>query len=105
VSGQNDTPQRVTAWSVRIEQTDGNWVGTITSDNPQEMLQTPGLSGVFSVTVSASGPDFPETQLQPLADSNPDVGCNENCAAMVGIVASATDAGANYWTVWDAFCS
>ena len=105
VSGEYETPARVTKWAVRIEQIDGNWTGIITSDDPHATLQTPGLSGVFRVRVTASGPEFGETELEPLPDSKRDVGCNSNCAAMVGIVASATATGANYWTVWDAFCS
>jgi hypothetical protein len=105
ISGQNETPSRVTEWQVQIEQTDGNWIGTITSDNPREILQTPGLSGVFAVRVTAGGAEFGPTELTPLPDSKPDVGCNSNCAAMVGIVASPDAVGANYWTVWDAFCS
>ena len=105
VSGQNETPSRVTSWTVRFEQQDGNWTGEITSDNPQETLKTPGLSGTFNVQVEASGPEFGPTQLEPLPDSKPDVGCNDNCAAFVGIVASPDADGANYWTVWDAVCS
>lgn len=105
ISGQNETPTRVTKWEVRIEQTDGNWVGSITSENPRENLKTPGLSGVFNVRVTASGPEFGETELTPLPESKADIGCNENCASMVGIVASETGVGANYWTTWDAICS
>ncbi len=62
ISGQNETPARVAEWEVRLEQTDGNWVGTITSADPREILQTPDLSGVFA----ASGPEFSPTELQPL---------------------------------------
>jgi hypothetical protein len=104
VSGQCETPARVTKWSVRIEQVDGNWTGTIASDDPHAILQTPDLSGTFSVEVTASGPEFGETKLEPLPESKAEIGCNSNCAAMVGIVASTTATGANYWTVWDAFC-
>lgn len=105
VSPQNDTAEWVTKWEVRLEQTDGNWAGTITSERPQEILQTPELSGVFNVRVTASGPKFGPTTLDPLPDSKPDIGCNSNCAAMVGIVATADGDGANYWTTWDAICS
>lgn len=105
VSGQNETPRRVTSWEVRLEQEGGNWVGTITSENPHEILRTPGLSGLFSVQVTASGPEFGKTDLTPLPDSKPNIGCNSNCASFVGIVASPDAIGANYWTVWDAICS
>ena len=88
-----------------IQQQDGNWIGKITSQDPQEQLQTPGLSGVFTVEVWGSGPDIPWQQLQVQSGSNPDVGCNSNCAAMVGIVANEDGTSAEYWTVWDAFCS
>jgi len=105
ISPSNNTSQYVTEWSVTLQQQDGNWQGTITSANPQQILQTPGLSGVFNVTVTASGPNMSERQLTPQAGSNPNVGCNSNCAAMVGIVADPGGGDAHYWTVWDAFCS
>lgn len=90
---------------MKIEQKDGNWVGSITSENPEKVLQTPGLSGEFLVTVKASGPNFDETTLEPEPYSKPDIGCNSNCAGMVGIVVTDDHAGARYWTVWDAVCS
>ncbi|MBG0775693.1 MAG: hypothetical protein H0S85_04585 [Desulfovibrionaceae bacterium] len=104
VSPQNDTAHAVTAWRIEITQKDGNWTGAITSDAPRQTLCTPGLSGVFKVRVTASGPKMPETQLTPSAGSQADVGCNSNCQAMVGIVAQPGGTAANYWTVWDALC-
>jgi hypothetical protein len=106
VSSQNETPKFVKDWKVKIEQQDGNWSGTITSEDPEAQLQTPGLSGVFNVTVTATvGAVLQPRTLSPQAGSNPDVGCNSNCAAMVGIVALPGGANAEYWTVWDAFCN
>jgi hypothetical protein len=105
VSPQNETPARVTSWAVDIQHTDGDWSGTITSADPRATLKTPGLSGVFSVKVTASGPEFGPSELQPVEGTQPDVGCNENCSSFVGIVASPDTTGANYWTVWDAICS
>jgi hypothetical protein len=105
VSPQNETAARVTSWTVQIEQTDGNWAGEITSDNPRATLQTPGLSGVFSVEVTASGPEFGSTELQPVEGTQPGtIGCGENCSSFVGIVATPDATGANYWTTWDATC-
>jgi hypothetical protein len=104
ISPSNDTEKYVTQWSVTIQQQDGNWSGTITSDDPQQILQTPGLSGIFNVTVKASGPNFGEKQLSPQSGSQPNIGCNSNCAAMVGIVATPGGNDANYWTTWDAIC-
>ena len=103
ISPQNNTAQYVTQWTVEISQ--GNWSGTITSANPQQNLDTPNLSGEFNVTVTGSGPNLPEQQLSPQSGSNPNIGCNSNCYAMVGIVATPDGSGANYWTVWDAFCN
>ena len=105
VSPQNETASRVPTWEVTLEQQDGDWTGTITSANPQQVLQTPGLSGTFSVKVVASGPEFGPSELSPQPGTQPEVGCNANCAAMIGIVANPTDIGARYWTVWDAMCS
>lgn len=105
VSPQNDTDGNVTEWSVTVEQVDGNWAGTITSANPTQTLQTPGLSGIFNVTVVGSGPKLPPQKLTPTDYSKPNIGCNSNCSAMIGIVANADGTDANYWTVWDALCS
>ena len=105
VSPQNHTSTNVTSWSVTIQQQGGNWSGKITSKNPYQQLQTPGLSGIFNVTVEASGPKFKEKKLTPQSGSKPDVGCNSNCAAMIGIVSNPDGTDANYWTVWDAICS
>jgi hypothetical protein len=103
VSPQNDTKENVTNWSVTIEQ--GDWSGTITSGDPYEQLQTSGMSGIFKVTVTGSGPQMPQQTLTVQDGSNPEVGCNSNCAAMVGIVSSPDGTSAQYWTVWNAFCS
>jgi hypothetical protein len=105
VSPQNHTSTNVTSWSVKITQQGGNWTGEITSKNPQQQLQTPNLSGIFDVVVEASGPKFKEKKLTPQSGSKPDVGCNSNCAAMIGIVSNPDGTDANYWTVWDAICS
>jgi hypothetical protein len=104
ISPANNTAQVVTKWSVKLEQEGGNWTGTITSDAPYTNLHTPNLSGLFRVTVTASGPNLPETQLTPQSGSNANIGCNSNCASMVGIVATPDGKSANYWTTWDAFC-
>ncbi len=105
VSPQHETEKYVTKWMVKLEQKNGNWSDFISSDEPEKILQTPNLAGVFRVRVTASGPLFKEKQLTNLPSSKPDVGCNSNCFAMVGIVATADGQNAHYWTVWDAFCS
>ena len=104
ISPSNDTEKYVTEWEVKLEQVDGNWTGTISSDDPTKTLQTPGLSGEFNVTVTASGPNFKEKKLE-VKDSPPNIGCNANCASMVGIVATPDGNDATYWTTWDAFCN
>jgi hypothetical protein len=103
VSPQNHTANWVPNWTVTIQQ--GSWIDTITSADPQRVLQTPGLSGLFQVTVTGSGPMLPEQQLQPQSGSEPEIGCHDNCASMVGIIASPDGTSAQYWTTWDAMCS
>jgi hypothetical protein len=103
VSPSNETPKNVTAWKVTISS--GDWSDTISSDNPQQQLKTPDLSGEFDVTVMAEGPSFDWQELTPQAGSSANIGCNSNCASMVGIVATEDGKGANYWTTWDAMCS
>jgi hypothetical protein len=105
ISPQHETGKRVTKWVVKLEQKDGNWSDYISSDDPEKILQTPNLAGVFRLIVTASGPLFKEKQLTNLPGSNPDIGCNSNCFAMVGIVATEDGKSAHYWTVWDAFCN
>ena len=103
ISPANDTAKYVHDWKVTFTQ--GNWSGSITSENPEVNLQTPGLSGVFDVTVTAKvGKILQPHQLKPQAGSNPNIGCNSNCASMVGIVAAPGGTDANYWTTWDAYC-
>jgi hypothetical protein len=105
ISPQNDTAKYVTDWVVKFEQQDGNWTGSITSKDPYVNLQTPNLSGVFNVTVTAKvGAVLQPQKLKPQAGTKPEVGCNSNCAAMVGIVAAPGGGSATYWTVWDAYC-
>ena len=104
-SGEVELGNGARFWAY-IEQQDGNWSGTITSKDPQANLQTPGLSGVFKVTVTAKyGAGLQPRQLKPQQGSKPEVGCNSNCAAMVGIVATPGGGDAQYWTVWDAYCN
>ncbi len=105
ISPMNNTEKNATKWRIEIRQKDGNWADAITSDKPFYQPQTPGLSGIFQVTVIASGPKMKEKKLTNLPDSKPDVGCNSNCAAMIGIVSNEDGTDANYWTVWDAFCN
>jgi hypothetical protein len=103
ISPSNNTAACLTSWSVTVSQ--GSWSGTITSNDPQQILQTPNLSGIFDVTVEAAGQDFAWQKLTPTSYSKPNIGCNSNCAAMIGIVANPDCTDANYWTTWDAVCS
>jgi hypothetical protein len=105
ISPQHETEKNVTKWMVKFEQEDGNWSDFVDYRDPTKIVKTPNLSGVFNVIVTASGPLFKEKRLTNLPDSKPDIGCNSNCFAMVGIVATEDGKDANYWTVWDAFCS
>jgi hypothetical protein len=105
LSPRNGTARVVTQWSVRVEQRQGSWSGTITSGSPAEILQTPGLSGMFDVTVVASGPHLPEKQLAPVPGTRADVGCQAQCRALIGIVATPDGTDAEYWTTWDAVCA
>lgn len=105
ISPQHETSKNVTKWEVVIQQIDGNWYGKITSDNPEKQLQTPGLSGIFKVTVMASGPKFEWKKLEPKTGYDPNIGCNSNCYSMVKIVSNEDGADAFYANTWDAICS
>lgn len=102
---RNNTQQMVTQWSVRIEQRDGSWSGSMTSAQPAQILRAAGVSGMFDVIVVASGPHMAEKQLVPLPGYRADVRCGAGCRAMVGIVAAPDGADAEYWTAWDAVCA
>jgi len=104
VSPQNQTAQRVTKWEIHIQARGGSWQGTMSSGGSMS-LQTPKLSGIFNVRVIASGPNMPEKQLSPKPDSRADIGCNNNCTGIIGIIASPDGKDAHYWTVWDAVCT
>ena len=104
LSPEHDTSSYVTQWAVEIQARDNNWSGTITSDAPHETLQTPGLSGLFDVTVVAEGPHFDKKQLDVLSGCKPNIGCRSVCTSMVQILATKGGHDAHYCTVWDAFC-
>lgn len=110
LSPQNNTAQIVKGWSVTLSQ--GNWSDSITSENPTKQIQTPNLSGLFDITITEL--DFsthpPRTIAIPaLPPSTNQIGCNANCASMIGIVANAHSLlggpNAQFWTTWDAMCS
>ncbi len=102
ISPQNKTAKRLVAW--RVDLSNDSWKGSIDSDNPQAHLQTPNLSGIFDVKVTAclDGATAVELTLQPSPGSQPRIGCDVNCAAMIGIVVSEDGRSATYWTTWDA---
>ena len=104
ISPQNDTAKLVTWWQVTLTQ--GNWTGEMSSGTSQ-FLDTPGLSGEFDVVVEAIvGPNQERQRLEPQDGSKPNIGCNDNCASMIGIVADPDNPSrAYYWTTWDAICS
>lgn len=104
ISPKNDTAKYLKKWKVTFSQ--GKWSGTISSDNPQQQLKTPGLSGIFKVkVVAAIGPILQPHTLSPGAGCQADIGCNSNCASMVVIVAKPRGTDATYCTTWDAICS
>jgi hypothetical protein len=104
ISPQNNTAEVVKDWTVELSQ--GDWSGTITSDMNPPSLKTDGLSGEFDVRVIWSQPPKEIViELEPGPGCQPNIGCNENCASMITIVANEQGNGATYCTTWDAFCS
>lgn len=108
VSPQRDTERIITKWKVHLEHTTSNWMGDITSDDPEAILRTPDLSGVFTVKVTASGPNMSERTLKLLEDDpgstyRPDIECCPGHAGMIGIVATLDGSDGRYWTVSNAF--
>ena len=94
-------------WSVKFEQQDGNWSGIITSDKPTQQLKTPGLSGIFKVAVTGYGAHGEQIawEIKVKPGTNPNIGCNSNCASMVVIGVNDAGTGVEYYTTWDAICS
>ncbi len=110
LSPQNNTAKVVSNWSVTLSQ--GNWSDSITSQNPTKQIQTPGLSGIFNIKITElNGSTNPPRNIDipPMPPSTNQIGCNSNCASMIGIVALANPplggANAQFWTTWDALCS
>lgn len=110
LSPQNDTAKVVKKWSVTFSQ--GNWSDSITSDNPTKQIQTPNLSGKFDIKVTetrySTNPPS-EIDIPAMPPSTNVIGCNSNCASMVGIVADEKPllggSNAKFWTTWDALCT
>ena len=109
LSPQNNTSKMISTWRVTFSQ--GNWSDQISSEDPTKQIQTPNLSGIFDIKVELlSGSTGTWRQIPPQAGSNNEIGCNNNCASMVGIVADSTSPmpgaiNAHFWTTWDAMCA
>lgn len=104
ISPKNNTEENVTEWSITVSQ--GNWSGQITSQDPDEIIQSPGLSGEFEVEVRGAGPRMSTRQLKnDSSQSGPNVMCSINCTAMI-LIYSTNEEGtdAMYYTTADAFC-
>jgi hypothetical protein len=108
LSPENNTGKLIGTW--RVTFTQGNWIGTISSENPTQQLQTPNLSGIFDIKVELlSGSTGTWRQIPPQSGSTNEIGCNSNCSSMVGIVADSPNPApgsinAHFWTTWDALC-
>jgi hypothetical protein len=108
LSPQNNTAKMIGQWRVTFSQ--GNWKDMISSENPTKQLQTPNLSGIFDIKVELlSGSTGTWREIPAQEGSKNQIGCNANCASMVGIVADSTSPApgainAHFWTTWDAFC-
>lgn len=109
LSPQNNTAEVVKGWKVTFSQ--GNWSDSITYEKPTKQIQTPGLSGLFDIKITeldySTNPPR-EVDIPPKEGSPNQIGCNMNCASMVGIVADESPLiggpNARFWTTWDAFC-
>ncbi|MCT2561906.1 hypothetical protein [Chryseobacterium herbae] len=108
LSPQNNTSKMISTWRVTFSQ--GNWSESISSEAPTKQIQTPNLSGIFDIKVELlSGSTGTWRQIPPQQGSHNEIGCNSNCASMVGIVADSTNPppgaiNAHFWTTWDAMC-
>lgn len=102
---ENGAAEKIVEWQVVFRHHYENWSGAISSESPRKILQTPNLGGIFHVKVLARLADEAEmTEIEPQTGSNRNIGCNSNCAAMIGITLTADGENAEYWTVWDAIC-
>lgn len=104
LSPKNNTAERIKNWKIEITSEDGSWTGVITSDNPKEMPKAKGIGGVFNVNVTIQAPGSAPIEISPKPPSTAQIGCNENCAAMVTIVADESGFGAQFVTTWCAVC-
>lgn len=77
----------------------GDWSGSISSDQDPPILKTDGMSGVFQLKVDYSEP--PADFIEPLEGPS-EIGCNENCFSMVEIGIDGEKLF--YEATWDAAC-
>lgn len=84
----------------RANLSQGNWAGTVSSDQKPPILQTDGMSGVFQLKVDYSEP--PAEFIAPIEGPS-EIGCNENCFSIIEI--GIKDGKLFYETTWDAGCS
>jgi hypothetical protein len=84
----------------RAHLSQGDWSGTVSSDQNPPILKTNGMSGVFQLKVDYSEP--PAEFIAPIEGPS-EIGCNENCFSMIEIDIDGEKLF--YETTWDAGCS
>ena len=95
LSPANETATYVTSWSVTVAHQGGSWSATVTSRDASPVIQSPQLSGTFTVSVIASGPQLESQQLS--GDQGDTIECTDQTQVMIGIVAAQGGYGASYW--------
>lgn len=83
----------------RAHLSQGDWSGTVSSDQEPPILKTDGMSGIFQLSVDYSEP--PAEFIAPLEGPS-ELGCNDNCFSMVKIGIEGDKL--SYTTTWDAAC-
>lgn len=104
ISPSNNTDENLTEWEVTISQ--GIWSDTITSNNPEVLIQSPGLSGEFGVVVRGTGPQMSSRQLTNISsESGPNVNCSVNCSSLI-VLRSTDESGTDtmYYTLSNTIC-
>ncbi len=104
ISSKNETAEKLKDWKVVFCHLKTGWIGEINSDNPNQNLFTPGLSGLFSVEAFVTGPHDEWQKIEAEEGTNPMIGCKKHCASMVEISRKSSSSAFQYSTKWNVLC-
>lgn len=98
LSPEDDTRSHLTSWSVRVEGEQSNWFGTLNQET-KGFLCARNVSGQFTVSVRASGPDLgQDVEVPPMPGASRRISVDKDKIGVIGIQTRDGGKSVCFWT-------